>query len=118
LTHVIKISPQYFDDVANKIKPFEVRYNDRNYKVGDSLHLREFDGEKYTPRSIFANISYVLDDEKYCKAGYVIMALSKVRVYDPRKERGCNTCKHRNHCTFETQCFGANMENYEPEEDE
>ena len=32
--HQIRIAKTYFDDVANGIKTFELRKNDRNYKTG------------------------------------------------------------------------------------
>lgn len=43
--HKLKLFPEYFDAVANGIKTFEIRKNDRDYKVGDTLHLYEFDPE-------------------------------------------------------------------------
>lgn len=41
--HKLKLFPEYFDAVANGIKTFEIRKNDRDYKVGDTLRLYEFD---------------------------------------------------------------------------
>lgn len=43
--HNLKLLPEYFDAVVNGIKTFEIRKNDRDYKVGDTLHLYEFDPE-------------------------------------------------------------------------
>ena len=37
--HEIKIDPKYFDDVAKSRKTFEVRKNDRAYKVDDILDI-------------------------------------------------------------------------------
>ena len=37
--HNLKIKPQYFKDVVSGIKTFEVRKNDRNFKVGDLMVL-------------------------------------------------------------------------------
>ena len=73
--HFVKITPQYFEAVLNGIKTFEVRYNDRNYKVGDTLILREFQCCNYTGREIEKRIVYILDDSKYCKEGFVILGL-------------------------------------------
>ncbi len=44
--HKLKLFPEYFDAVANGIKTFEIRKNDRDYKVGDTLRLYEFDPEE------------------------------------------------------------------------
>lgn len=41
--HKLKLFPEYFDAVVNGIKTFEIRKNDRDYKVGDTLRLYEFD---------------------------------------------------------------------------
>lgn len=48
MIHDLKITPKYFDDVWNGIKRFELRKDDRDYQIGDTLLLREWDGEKYT----------------------------------------------------------------------
>lgn len=57
--HELKILPEYFNDVKKGRKNFELRINDRDYKVGDMLCLREWDGENYTNRVIYRQIEYV-----------------------------------------------------------
>lgn len=37
--HKLKILPTHFNDVISSKKKAEIRYNDRNYKVGDILSL-------------------------------------------------------------------------------
>ncbi|MDR3595131.1 DUF3850 domain-containing protein [Clostridium sp.] len=77
-THYKKILPQYFEDVINGNKPFELRVNDCNYKVGDTLVLKEFKpkiNEEFTGREISKEITYVLYggqyglDKDYCILG-------------------------------------------------
>ena len=41
--HELKTLPEYFLDICTRSKNFELRKNDRNYKVGDCLVLKEFD---------------------------------------------------------------------------
>lgn len=78
--HDLKISCDYFDDVRRGYKTFEVRYNDRKFKVGDVLLLREVNKKGiYTKRELLCEVSYLLDDEKYCKDGYVVLGISGVR---------------------------------------
>lgn len=61
--HDLKIWPQYFQDVQSLIKPFEYRNDDRDFKVGDILNLREYDQHhtQYTGRVVQREISYKLD---------------------------------------------------------
>ena len=71
-THELKTLPEYFELVRTEVKNFEVRKNDRDFKVGDLLILKEWDGE-YTGRDQRRKISYILDNNDYCKEGYVIL---------------------------------------------
>ena len=49
--HELKIKPVYFEAVKEGIKTFELRKDDRNFKVGDILLLREWE-HKYSGRKI------------------------------------------------------------------
>lgn len=74
--HELKTLQPYFAEVASGNKTFEVRKNDRDFKVGDLLKLMEFDPvEGLTGRVITTKVSYVLDDTKYCKKGYVVLGM-------------------------------------------
>ena len=74
----VKILPRFFEDVRRGIKNFEVRYNDRNYQVGQRLLLREYDDGAYTGRTLEREICYVLDDTTFCKEGFVVLGLKAV----------------------------------------
>lgn len=76
MTHELKLLPQYFNDVKNGIKNFEIRKNDRDYKVGDTLLLREWDN-KYTGREITRKIDYIHkgDGQFGIAEGYCILGL-------------------------------------------
>lgn len=71
--HELKTLPKFFNLVCSDTKNFEVRKDDRDFKEGDKLILKEFDGEKYTGRTAIRTIGYILDDIEYCKEGYVIL---------------------------------------------
>jgi len=60
--HVIKCWPPFFDDVGDGRKTFELRRDDRGYKVRDSVELREYDPtlKAHTGRWLMFQISYVL----------------------------------------------------------
>lgn len=59
--HDLKIWPQFFGDVADGRKRAELRKNDRDYRVGDVLNLREYDpvAEQYTGRGVTAVVTHV-----------------------------------------------------------
>ena len=59
-THELKILPEYFEAIDEDRKCFELRKDDRGYKVHDALLLREWDGEHYTGRKCTRIIAYIL----------------------------------------------------------
>jgi len=62
MIHALKIKSEYFEAVISGKKLFEVRVNDRNYKVGDLLGLNEINkDEEYTDRSCVVYIDYILE---------------------------------------------------------
>lgn len=76
--HHLKILPEYFEAVIEGKKKFEIRKNDRDYKVGDGIFLNEFDGEKYTGESLLVFITYILQGGQYgLEKDYVIMSIEK-----------------------------------------
>ena len=79
--HGLRCEARYFDDVVSGEKRFEIRKKDRKFEVGDTVILKRIFGEQQidTGDRIQATISYILDDERYCKDGYVILGLSKIK---------------------------------------
>ena len=77
MNHNLKISPKYFNDVVYYNKRFELRKDDRNYQVGDTLLLEEYEDGEYTGRcfSPIRPIQYILRDcEEYgLQKGYCIL---------------------------------------------
>jgi ParB family chromosome partitioning protein len=76
--HKIKLAAMYFDDVSSGKKGFELRKNDRGYKVGDILEMTEFKGGKETGRSIRAAVTYLLEDYTGIEDGYCIMGIKVI----------------------------------------
>jgi hypothetical protein len=87
--HELKTWPYHFGAVACGNKRFEMRYNDRDFKVGDILWLREWEPHldykatkqgHYTGREVKAEVTYVLQDTEeqpeFCPDGWVIMSIS------------------------------------------
>lgn len=75
IDHQLKILPQYFQAVTVGDKSFEIRKNDRNYKVGDNIVLSEYEEGQYTGRNILAKITYITDYEQ--KDDYVVFGIEK-----------------------------------------
>ena len=83
MIHELKIWPYYFCCVRNESKKFEVRKNDRYFKQGDTLHLKEWDSEKeeYTGRSLLARVDSVLGGGQFgIKKGYCVMSIDLLKV--------------------------------------
>ena len=80
VTHELKILPEYFEPVYNRVKTFEIRVFDRDFKVGDWLHLAEWsDPDGYTGRSRRMVVRSIVDDERFgLKPGWVCMSVDKL----------------------------------------
>lgn len=83
MIHELKIKPQYYEDIKIGIKPFEIRKNDRDFKLGDILILNEYSLDDsgvgtYSGRALTVRVTYLLNDPEYCKEGYVILGIIPV----------------------------------------
>ena len=84
-THGLKIHEQYANAVLNGTKTFEVRKNDRGYKVGDKIVFDVVTNEGYSVREAARHplngatyrIDYILDDFEGLAQKYVALAISK-----------------------------------------
>lgn len=68
--HNLKTWPEYFDDLKNGLKDFEVRYNDREFSIGDEVICQEYCPEKhkYSGEELHFTIKY-----KSCWSDNIIM---------------------------------------------
>ncbi len=76
--HELKTIEPYFTEVFEENKKFECRLNDRSYKVGDCLQLRQYDPikQKYGKSKILCVVDYILYDFEGLKEDYVIMSIT------------------------------------------
>ena len=75
--HELKVWPPYFDALADGSKTFEVRKNDRGFKVGDTLRLREWShATGYTGREVTRLITYVLESDLWCLPHTAVLGLT------------------------------------------
>jgi hypothetical protein len=77
MIHELKTWPQYFEAILSGAKRFEYRINDRDFEVGDSLRLREWDPkiERYTGRELGCCVTYLLTLTDIPQ--HVVMSISK-----------------------------------------
>lgn len=77
-THELKTIDPYFEMVWNGNKKFELRKNDRDFKKGDALVLKEYkpEGGIYTGRKVHCYISDVVYFPEGLKDGYVALCIN------------------------------------------
>lgn len=73
--HYLKCASEFFDPLEEGEKPFEVRLNDRGFRVGDLCVFRRWDGTDYTGKVAIRTVTFVLDDARYCLPGHVVLGL-------------------------------------------
>lgn len=84
MTHALKTWPEYFEQVFQGNKTFELRKNDREFKVGDTLALQEWDNYfgAYTGRCIDVDVTYILSGGNFgIEKGYVVMGIKRVNIF-------------------------------------
>lgn len=88
--HSLKILSAFYDEVKSGRKPFEVRWNDRDFHVGDHIHLTcvyDVDGNRIPDIKkpvIPRTITYVLAGEEWgIMKGYVVLGLGP---YSPSRQ--------------------------------
>ena len=76
-TIAVKCLPEYFEAALSGIKPWELRFDDRNYAVGDVLLMREWKDGKYTGRQLTGKITFILRNFAGLADGWVIMSIKR-----------------------------------------
>jgi hypothetical protein len=78
VVHDLKVWPEFVRHLLSGAKTFEVRKADRDFQVGDTLTLREWDPKTrdYTGLSLDRSVTYLLDLGRFGLHGYVAMGLS------------------------------------------
>jgi len=106
IVHRLKCIKPYFERVVQGVKTFEIRFNDRDFQVGDEIELVEIEevdeagvgkeGWVETGRSARLRIDYLLPSDVAfptptgIQKGYVVMAIKALRahLFDEPGEEG------------------------------
>lgn len=79
--HDLKIWPNYFSAVRCGDKTFELRNNDRDFRVGDELNLREYDpvNKIYSGQTVRCIVTDIICSPHWGLAdGYCIMSIKLI----------------------------------------
>lgn len=88
--HVLKIKREYFNDILRGRKTFELRRNDRDFKVGEYVRFININGYQFieTNKYLF-QITYVLKDvpeyglnSDYCIFGIRCVSVQHINSYN------------------------------------
>lgn len=86
ITHELKTHEEFFDEVWEGFKGFEIRLNDRDFKKDDILNLKEFNPKyrRYTGREIVVLVDYVLEGGIFgIHEDFVVMSIRTLRKHKP-----------------------------------
>ena len=99
-THDLKIAPEHWRAIYDGLKTFEIRNNDRDFREGDILLLREYMETKtpnmpnnqseayYTGAKAFYEITYITNYQQ--KSGWIVMAIKRLNVFVKRSNDAKN----------------------------
>lgn len=81
LVHHLKIQTEFFEAVNKGLKKFEIRRNDRDFKIGDWVFLENFNPKtnSYEPGIIKVEIIYIIEGGQFgIEEGFIIFGFNKI----------------------------------------
>lgn len=84
MTHTLKTWPEYYKLIVQGDKNWELRKNDRDFQVGDTLILQEYNPitKTYSGSDTHKVITFILDGIFGLKKGHVIMSIKDNTDYE------------------------------------
>jgi hypothetical protein len=77
MIHELKTWPEFFQPIVDGTKRFEWRRNDRDFKVGDQLLLKEWESNGgYTGRVVVVDVLWMIDEGFNIPEGFCIMSIA------------------------------------------
>ena len=85
MIHELKLDRKFFKRVREGKKRAELRYNDRNYKVGDLLFLKEVAGtdRRHTGNRIMVKVLDIVTHDEFpagIREGYVMLSFRELTL--------------------------------------
>lgn len=111
--HELKTWPEFFCALVDGQKTFELRKDDRGFRVGDTLVLREYQpgAKEYTGRKLYRFVSYIMSGPAFgLMQNYVVMGLGVSADIRPHfaitsiMDLLCDRCGHGLGKHIGTQC--------------
>lgn len=83
--HELKTWPEFFEPILSGEKRFELRFDDRGFRAGDKLLLREYlpKTKQYTGRETQVNVLYILSGFPGLAEGWVVMSICEDTEWRP-----------------------------------
>ena len=81
MIHELKTWQPYFEQVKSGLKTFELRENDRDFKIGDELLLKEYSAshDEFTGNFCHRRVDFILHGGRFgLEDGFCILGLSKI----------------------------------------
>lgn len=79
MTHALKTWPEYYKTIISGEKTFDIRKDDRMFRMDDILLLQEYDpiSKIYTGKEKYFSITFILRDSPDfgLKEGYCILSI-------------------------------------------
>jgi hypothetical protein len=97
--HELKTHPPYFAAVRSGAKRFEIRKNDRNFQVGDTLQLLEWEPNEYTPHvgqftgnKVEVRVTYIAQGVFGLPVDVCVMSIAALEAGKAVDENGLKPC--------------------------
>lgn len=80
MEHILKIQKRFYTDIQLNGKSFEIRKDDRRFKVGDTILFVNVDGTMFPKKTKIYKINYILRHDDFpdgIPEGYCVFSISE-----------------------------------------
>jgi len=78
--HDLKTVKPYFGLMQEGVKDFDIRFDDKDFLVGDTLNFQEYKYRDLTGECVQKRIKYILRKFKGLQKGYVVLGLENIEA--------------------------------------